>query len=84
MKKDIGAESPYSCDGVTIIPLYRSRKTTFPGGAAGEKEPLGVLIHSGTSLSIVSFTGSYAWWEGLTDEYPGLRAIKPVFPDTTS
>jgi len=81
MKAEIGADGPYRQDGVTIVPIFRSRTTVFPGGGAGEKEPLGVLILADTSLSIVSFTESYAWWDDLTDEYPDLQCLHPVFPE---
>ncbi len=84
MKEHISAECPYTRGGVTIIPVSQTRTTSYPGWYTGEKEPLGVLILSGTSLSIVSFTGSYEWWEYLTKEYPVLQAIHLVFPDTTS
>ncbi len=81
MKEIIGADSPYTQGGVTIVPIFRSRTTVFPGGGMGEKEPLGLLIHTGTILSIISFTGSYAWWTDLADEYPVLQALHPVFPE---
>jgi hypothetical protein len=82
MKGRIGADDPYIEDNVTIVPIFRSRTTVFPGGGMGEKEPLGVLILAGTTLRVVSFTGSYAWWTDLTDEYPGLQDLHPVFPET--
>jgi hypothetical protein len=84
MKQHIAAESPYTRGDVTIIPVSQTRTTSGSGWYAAEKEPLGVLVYSGTSLRIVSFTGSYEWWEYLTKEYPVLQAIHPVFPDVTS
>lgn len=83
MKEHIGAESPYTRGNVTIIPVCQTCTTSCFGWCTGEKKPLGVLIHSGTFLRIVSFTGSFEWWEVLTKEYPALQAIHPVFPDTT-
>ena len=83
MKDHIGAKRPYLRNNVTIIPVCQTHTTSGSGWYAGEKKPLGVLIHSGTSLRIVSFTGSYEWWEYLTKEYPALQDVHPVFPDTT-
>ena len=81
MKEIIGADRPYIQDDVTIVPIFLGRITVFPGGGGGEKEPLGLLIHSNTTLSIISFTGTYAWWDDLTDEYPGLQDLHLVFPE---
>ena len=81
MKERIGADSPYARGTATITPIFRSRTAVFSGGGMGEKKPLGLLIHTDTTLRIVSFTGSYAWWDELTDEYPRLRDLHPVFPE---
>ncbi|KAF1078560.1 hypothetical protein MKMG_00520 [Methanogenium sp. MK-MG] len=72
---------PYIRGNVTVIPVFRSRTTVFPGGGAGDKEPVGLLIHSGTSLRIVSFTISFAWWDELAGAYPDLQSLHPVFPE---
>lgn len=84
MKENIGAESPFVFREITIIPLFRSRTTMFPGGRAGEKKPIGILIHTGATLHILSFTGSFAWWDDLTESYPGMKVLKPVFPEKKS
>ncbi len=81
MKERIGIDSPYTQDGVIIIPVFRSRATVFPEGGMGEKEPLGLLIHAGTTFRIISFTGSYAWWDELTDAYPELQTLQIVFQE---
>ena len=81
MKERIGIDSPYTQEGVIIIPVFRSRATVFTGGGMGEKEPLGILIHAGTTFRIISFTGSYAWWDELTDAYPELQILQTVFPE---
>lgn len=81
MKRRIGADSQYTRGDVTITPIFQSRTITFPGGGTGEKEPLGLLIHTPATLRIVSFTGSYTWWDELMDEYPDLRDLHPVFPE---
>lgn len=77
MNRNIGAERPYTRGDVTITPIFRSRTTSFPHGGMGEKEPLGLLILSGTRIRIVSFTGSYAWWDELKREFPALQTLKP-------
>jgi hypothetical protein len=84
MKQHISAEVPYIRGNVTIIPVCQTRTTSGSDWYAAEKEPLGVLIHSGTSLRIVSFTETSEWWELLTKEYPVLQGLHPVFPDATS
>ena len=81
MNRKIGADAPYTGDSATIIPIFQSRTTVFPGGGMGEKEPVGLLIHAGTTVRIVSFTGSYAWWDELTKTYPELHTLHPVFPE---
>jgi len=79
MNGRIGADPPYTRGGVTITPIFRSRTTLFCSGGMGEKVPLGLLIHADTRLCIVSFTGSYTWWDELADAYPDLRDLHPVF-----
>jgi hypothetical protein len=81
MKTKIGIDGPYTQAGVTIIPVFQSRSTVFPGGATGEKVPLGLLMHAGTHLSIISFIGSYAWWDELVSAHPALQTLHPVFPE---
>ncbi|WAI00138.1 hypothetical protein [Methanogenium organophilum] len=81
MKERIGAEGPYVLSDVTITPIFQCRTTAYPGGGMGEKEPLGLLIHAGTTLRIVSFTGSYAWWNELIDAYPELQTLQAVFQE---
>lgn len=81
MNRRIGADPPYTRGDVTITPIFRSRTTVFCSGGMGEKEPLGLLIHAGTSLCIVSFTGSYTWWDELVDAYPDLRDLHPASPE---
>ena len=81
MKKRIGVDRSYSRGEVTITPIFRSRTTLFSNGGMGNKEPLGLLIHAGTRICIVSFSESYIWWDELTEEYPDLRDLHPVFQE---
>ena len=81
MKETIGIDSPYTQGSMTIFPVFQSRITVFTGGGMGEKKPLGLLIHAGTNHSIISFTGSYAWWTDLTHKYPDLQTLHPVFSE---
>lgn len=84
MKKRIGADTPYTRDSVTITPIFQSRTTVFPGGGVGEKAPIGLLIHAGTTVRIVSFTGSYTWWDELTKTHPKLQTLHFIFPEKPS
>lgn len=84
MNERIGVDSQYCRDDVTVTPIFQSRTTVFPGGGIGEKAPVGILIHADDTLRIVSFTGTYTWWDELTKTCPDLQNLHPVFLEKTS
>lgn len=78
---NIGADPPFTCGNLSIIPVYRKRTIVFPEWAMGEKEPLGIIVVDTERIRIISFSRTVDWWDAFTSAYPSFAGAAVSAPD---